>query len=199
MILQTIMFIGRSGCGKGTQADLLMKEIKSRDPERDIFYLESGQKFRDFIERNTFSSNIAKSIMDKGDLQPSFLAIWNWSHLLVDNLKDNEHLIFDGTPRKLDEAMILDTALKFYSRAKPKVIHLKVSKEWSRDRLKARGRMDDKTSESIEKRLNWFDRDVLPTIDFYRTHPDYQLLEINGEQSIEEVQANILEAIFNHD
>lgn len=195
MKLETIMFIGRSGCGKGTQSDLLMRDLAQTDPERKIFYLESGQKFREFIARGSFSSELSQAIMKKGGLQPSFLAVWNWAHLLVENLTANEHLIFDGTPRKLDEAMILDTAMKFYQRERPTVIHLKVSKDWSRARLTARGRSDDATPEAIEKRLNWFDTDVMPTIEYFRTHPDYDLLEINGEQTIEEVHAEIAKAL----
>lgn len=69
--------------------------------------------------------------MEKGGLQPEFLAVWNWSSLFVEKMQGNEHLVLDGTPRKLDEAEVLDSAMRFYGREKPFVIFLDVSKEFS--------------------------------------------------------------------
>ena len=45
---QSFIFMGRSGCGKGTQAKLLMEYLKKIDPARDIFYLETGAGVREF-------------------------------------------------------------------------------------------------------------------------------------------------------
>jgi adenylate kinase len=110
-----------------------------------------------------------------------------WSNFLLEHLTGNEHLFLDGTPRSLPEAKILDTAMKFFNRAKPFIIHIDVSREWSTARLTARGRSDDKTQEEINKRLDWFDTDVAPAFAFFDESPDYNYLKINGEQTIEEV------------
>ena len=104
---QTFIFIGRSGCGKGTQADLLQQKLREKTPETPIFYLETGERFREYIQSETYSSNLSKDVMEKGGLQPEFLAVWNWSSLFVEKMQGNEHLVLDGTPRKLDEAEVL--------------------------------------------------------------------------------------------
>ena len=60
-MLHTVIFIGRSGCGKGTQADLLKNYISSHDDkDRQILYVESGEGFRQFIRGESFSSKLSK-------------------------------------------------------------------------------------------------------------------------------------------
>ena len=61
MMPQTFIFIGRSGCGKGTQAERLKKYITEHDSEkREIFYFETGGGVRKFIGGSNFSSSLAK-------------------------------------------------------------------------------------------------------------------------------------------
>src|SRR3989344_2561940 len=142
MELRTFIFIGKSGCGKGTQAKLLIDELKKSNSEIAVQYLEAGEKFRELIARPNMTGKLAKKITDEGGLQPAFLAIHNWSHLFIENISGNEHLVLDGSPRKPDEAKILYEALKFYGRSNVSIIHVNVSNKWSLDRLLARGRGD---------------------------------------------------------
>jgi len=186
--LHTVIFIGRSGCGKGTQADLLKQRVYERDTlKRHILYVETGEKFRQFIRGNSFSSKLSKAIYESDTLQPAFLATLMWGGILLEELEDNMHLFIDGAPRSLPEAKTLDTAMNFYKRERPTVIHIKVSRKWSEERLLARGRMDDANLAKIDKRLDWFDKDVEPALEYYRTNPDYRFIEINGEQTIDQV------------
>jgi len=127
--------------------------------------------------------------------QPDFLAVWMWSHLLVEGAESNKTWIIDGTPRSLIEAQILDTAFPFYSRTKPVVVYLDVSERWSRDRMLERKRSDDLRPHDIEERLAWFQSDVLPAIHWYEQNPNYQFVRVNGEQSIEAIHADILRSI----
>lgn len=197
MDFKTFIFIGRSGCGKGTQVKLLIEYLKeSKEPEK-IFYLQTGQHFRDFIKEEGLANKKAYEIMDSGGRQPDFLAVWIWSNAFLKNVKNEEHLIVDGTPRSLNEARILDTAMKFYKREKPIIVYIDVSRQWSEERLLARGRADDLEIEDIRKRLDWFEDDVLPAVSFYRDNPDYDFIYIKGEQTIEEVNKEIMEKVFD--
>ncbi|MBP7832018.1 MAG: nucleoside monophosphate kinase [Candidatus Pacebacteria bacterium] len=189
---QTIILMGRSGCGKGTQAKLVQEYLKQIDPSREIFYLETGQQFRDFISQNTYTSNLSKKIMESGDLQPAFLAIHIWSHVFIEQMKGNENMVLDGTPRTLSEIEALDTAFKFYNRETPTVFVIDVSKEWSKTRLLERGRIDDSRVGDMEKRLEWFDTDVVPAIRHMEEAKMYKVVTINGEQSIDKVHADII-------
>ncbi len=196
MELQTIIFIGRSGCGKGTQATLLKEYIKNNDTEnREIFSLETGAKFREMIEGPSYTSNLSKKIYDSGELQPAFLAIHIRSHILIEDLKENCHIVLDGTPRTYPESIVLDSVMNFYGRSKPTVLFINVSRDWSKERLAGRARTDD-TSEGVEKRLNWFDKEVTPALNHLRDIGLYNFVEINGEQTIEDVHKEIIQKLF---
>lgn len=189
MTPQTFVFIGRSGCGKGTQAELLIKALKEKNDGNDLFYLETGQKFRDFIATPGYSHELAKVIQDKGGLQPSFLAVWIWSDILIQKVIEKQHLVIDGTPRKLGEAIIFVEAMKFFSR-KPHIIYINVSRKWSEERLSSRHRSDDEF-ELVKRRLDWFDSDVMPAVEYFSTNLDVNFLNIDGERTIEEIQKDI--------
>ena len=73
---QTFIFFGPSGSGKGTQARRLQDEIKKRDPDRNILYIETGQKFRELAENDSFTAQKMKNILETGNLAPVFLPIW---------------------------------------------------------------------------------------------------------------------------
>ena len=189
---QTFVLVGRSGSGKGTQANLLMEKIKQFGPA-DIFYLQTGQRFRDFISSPGYTTELSKGLEESGKLQPSFLAIWIWSNILIENLKMTQHLVIDGTPRKLGEAVIFIDAMKFYER-RARVINIEVSREWSKERLLGRQRSDD-VEALIDKRLDWFDLDVLPVIEYFRSCGEVDFYNINGEQTIEEVHQDIVKKL----
>jgi adenylate kinase family enzyme len=194
MNLQTIVFIGRSGCGKGTQVEQIKNFLKNNDT-REIFHLEAGDRFRHLISEKNYTSQLAKEIADKGGLQPEFLSIWAWTDKMVHNLKKDEHLMIDGTPRRLSEAKILESVFDFLNRTDVNVVYLNVSREWAIEGMKERGRDDDKELEDIIARLDWFETDVVPALDFYRAHKSHKFHEVNGEQEIGKVAKDILESI----
>jgi len=194
MTEKTFIFIGRSGCGKGTQAELLQKVLAEKSPEIQILHLETGKLFREFITGKTHTQELSRFIYDAGGLQPEFLTVHLWSDFFVANMKKNLHLIIDGTPRKLHEASVLHSAFEFYQREKPQIIFLNVSRKWSEARMLARKRMDD-NKQDIEARLDWFDADVVPAIDFYRNNAFYDFHDVDGERAIEEIHADIVKRV----
>ena len=195
----TYIFIGASGCGKGTQVSLLKEHIQKKDPETPIFYMQTGQYFREFIKGDTYAAKIAREEIDRGERAPDFLAMHLWSDVFVKNLTGNEHLILDGSPRSLNEAQNLDIAMKFFKREQPAVVYIKVSTDWSvnhlLERAKKEGRADD-SIDGIRKRVAWFEQDVLPAINYYRRDRDYDFIEIDGERTIEEVHREIIANLF---
>ncbi len=191
---QTYIFFGSSGAGKGTQAKILIDYLKEKDPERRVLYVETGQRFRDLITEASFTSQRTKEIIEKGGLLPEFLPIWIWSEYFVKHVSGDEHMVLDGLSRRVHEAPIVDSAMKFYGRENPIVISIEVSKEWAKDRLLERERGDDK-AEQIEKRLEWFEHNVLPAMEYFKNNENYKFISINGEQSIEEVSKEIMSKI----
>lgn len=194
--LRTFIFMGRSGSGKGTQAKLLIEEMKRRDDSASIFYLETGKFFREYIDKDGYSNKLAKEIVEGGGRVNSFLAIWMWTNALIANIKGNEHLVIDGSPRAIQEAQIMDTAMTFYKRTNPTIIYINTSRAWCETRLLERHRNDDLTIEHIRRKLDWFESDVEGAIWWYRNQPQYRFIEINGERAIEEIQKEIIEKVL---
>lgn len=189
---QAFIFIGRSGCGKGTQVELLRPQLEKGG--LPVLYVETGDKFREFIKEDGYSAKLSKDVHGLDTRQPDFLACYMWSTILVRDYNGDAQVIFDGTPRSETEARLLDTAIKFYKFEMVQVVHLDVSREWSQKHLLNRGRSDDATISKINTRLNWFDKDVIPAIEYLK-NSDYHYVHINGEQTVEKVHADILNAL----
>ncbi|MFA6294815.1 MAG: nucleoside monophosphate kinase [Candidatus Paceibacterota bacterium] len=196
MIPQSFIFIGRSGCGKGTQVELLIKALKEKDPARDILHIETGKELREFINGPTFTQIKSKEIYDKGGLQPEFLPVYLWIKVLSEKYTGNEHLIFDGTPRRFHEAGVLNSIFDFYNLSKPWLVNIEISSEEALKRLLARKRIDD-NEEDIKERLSWYETEVVPTLSYYDGNPKYNFLKIFGERSVEEIHKDIMERLNN--
>lgn len=194
MIPQTFIFAGPSGSGKGTQVDLLKKYLTEKSPEVPQYSSYTGDGFRNLMNGTTLASHLVKEIQNVGALQPEFLAIYLWADNLVKNVTGKEHLFIDGSPRKPAEAVVLDSAMEFYKRDPIHLIDVQVSDAETKRRLLARARHDD-TEEGIERRLAWYKTEVVPAIEHLKKQSRYQFHDINGEQTPEKVQEDIIKAI----
>jgi len=189
---KAIVFFGRSGCGKGTQVKLLMDFLKEKG--RDVLYIETGNSLRELSKGENLVGKNIQSILKDGHLIPVFIPIWIWTDFMVKNFTGKEDMILDGVCRRLEEAVALDSLFDFYKIEKPNIILMNVSKEWSYTRMMERRRTDD-TPEKIQNRLNWYEKDVLPSIEYFKNKTSYDFIEINGEQSIENVHKDIIKAL----
>ncbi len=176
---QIIILMGRSGCGKGTQAKLLQKKF-------GFDYVSSGDLVRARMERD----KKLKEVVNQGKLAPTFLISQLWTEKIKE-IKDKENLdclIIDGSPRTLVEAELMDEIFEWYEWSDIKVILLDISDEEAFNRLTKRRRFDDKV-EAIRSRLDFYKNDVQPAIDYYEKQG--RLIKVNGQQSIEEVHREI--------
>ena len=194
MTPHVFIFIGMSGCGKGTQAELLIDLLKKKDPSHEVLYVQTGQGFRDFIKGDSFTQKRTKEVINAGDLMPEFMAIHVWSDKLVENYKEGDHVILDGTPRKFHEAEVLDSVFSFYGLTKPTVIYLDIGHDEAVKRLLKRKRADD-TPASIEERIGWYEKEVVEAIKFFENNPNYLFLKINGERPVEAIFNEIVKKV----
>jgi adenylate kinase family enzyme len=191
----TCIFFGRSGSGKGTQADLLIKKLSAMDPENRVIYIETGSELRKLKTNGTYTADLIKGVIDNGKLMPASIPILCWSNLMMHEVKTGkEHMVFDGVARRADEAPILSQALEFYGRKDTAVIFLNASNPEVTGRLLKRGRHDD-TTDKIAERLKWFETDVMPSVNFFKSQTKCQYIEIDGDQSIEKVHADIVKEL----
>ncbi|MFH1626626.1 MAG: nucleoside monophosphate kinase [bacterium] len=191
--LSVYLFMGRSGCGKGTQIELFKKKLKINNNK--ILCIESGPILKNFAKGNSYTQKLTKKIVEVGGLLPESIAICRWQQYLIKNFTGKENIIFDGISRKFLEAQILDKTLKFYNIQKYKVIHINTSSSWCTEKLLARNRKDD-TKKGIEKRMKWYDTDVSQSINFFKNNKDCEFIDVNGEQTIEQVHNEIIKKVF---
>jgi len=214
-----IILLGPQGSGKGTQAKFLQKKL-------NLEYVGSGNLVRKRQRVNDFTGRKLLEVSAKrGEIIPTFLMSKLWAEKF-EKLKQKPEFngfVFDGSPRKLIEVVLVEEALDWYEWQKNvKIILISISQKESIWRLTRRrickdcGRIlpyigefrklkkcdkcggklitrIDDTVEGVKERLKWYKTDVMPVINYYKKQG--RLIKINGEQSIENVFKDILKAI----
>lgn len=191
----TVIFIGPQGSGKGTQIERLKAEFEKRDERRRVIDIQTGRRFRALAaKQETFAEDKIADSMNAGTLQPDFLVAVLWGQAMVDQLDPKSHLLIDGFPRTVAQVPDLEDAFGFFERGVVDVINLETPEAVVRERMRSRARADD-TTESIEERLRWYREDTVPVIEYYKARANTRVHNIDGTKSIDEVQAEILEAL----
>jgi adenylate kinase len=181
---QVIIFVGRSGCGKGTQAELLQKNLSGK-----TLYVGTGAYFRSVIASENLTGRLYKDAYTRGELAPDFLVTGFLANMFMNQYTGVENLIFDGVARLPQEAVALTEMFDFYQIKKIKILYIDVSPEWTLDKLMKRGRADDKDTAIKTK---WFHEQVVPVLEYFKKNPQYEFITINGEQSVADVHQEII-------
>ncbi len=195
MQTQTIIFIGPQGSGKGTQIEQLIENIKNTGTSKNIVDLQTGRRFRALAaKKEGFTENHISNTLDSGVLQPLFLSVVLWGDAMREKLDDESHLLIDGFPRTVSEAVVLESAFSFYSRDNITIINLDTPEDVVRKRMEHRTRSDD-TESSIKERLKWYREETLPVVEYYRGRENADVIDVDGTKSIDGVQQEILKAL----
>ena len=191
-----IILMASPGGGKSTQAALLKQKLEESHDE--VIHVTTGGSFREFIKGDSFLAKRAMEEQNGGGLLPEFLAIWNWTNIFVNRLKENTTVVLDGAPRKVIETDAIHNLFPFLGYKRVDVIYLEVTPNWAKNRQLYREensvekRIDASNEQEIEKRIELFYEDILPCIEIFKNDPRYHFARINGEQSIEEVHQEII-------
>lgn len=168
-----IIVLGRSGSGKGTQTDFIIRRLRRYGVER----IETGRVMRKLIQKVNPTTLIARKIMGRGGLMPAWFPAYIWLKGFIEKGIGGKHLVFDGAARRLWEAELLDEVIRWHQRPPPLVLYIDVTKKEATRRLLLRKRPDD-TPKAIQNRLRFFDRDVLPVVRYYE-HKN-RIIRVNG-------------------
>ena len=190
----TVAFFGISGSGKGTQCVLLEEYLKKSDASTGVVRPEMGDLLRDFMKSGTSLAERTGKIVNSGGLVPSFIPIYMLTGVLNKTFDGTQHLILDGTSRRVDQSRALDDMMRLWERTDLQAIVLTLSRSSAKKRLIARGRTDDATDEALNSRFTWYEEHVMPSIDELR-RLGWAVHEIDGEADIDTVQAKIRSAL----
>ncbi len=183
-----VIFIGRPGSGKGTQAKLLAARL-------DCALFSSGGHFKELIDRAGPLSERIRQDYEKGQLSPDWLAAYFFEEALID-LAHEKGIISEGFPRSLPQAELADEIFAWLGRTY-KVVHLNVSEEAAQkrqlERAKTEDRPDSDGEEKIRARFDVYRERTEPLLDFFKAKG--VLVEVNGEQTLEQITADIHTAL----
>ena len=183
-----LVLLGPPGSGKGTQAARLKETL-------GVPHISTGDLLRAEVAAGTPLGLQAKEVMARGDLVSDEILLGMLESRLGRDDVDNG-FILDGYPRNLAQAAALGELLASLGQKFDAAVQLTVDNEQIIERLagraKAEGRADD-SPESVRHRLNVYDQQTAPVIDFYRQHG--QLTVVDGVGSLDDVFTRIVEAI----
>jgi adenylate kinase len=184
-----LLMVAPPGAGKGTQAVRLARHY-------GITHLSSGELLRQEVAQGTTIGQAAAADLDRGDLVPDELVLEMLTQPALDAAGQGGYVL-DGFPRTLRQAEeAYQIAQRYEDVGLQAVIHLKVGRDELRRRLLSRahreGRKDD-DEETIDHRLDVFDRETRPLLDFYARRG--LVIDIDGEQPVDDVFADIVAAL----
>ncbi len=183
-----LVMLGAPGAGKGTQAKRIVRTF-------GVPQISTGEILRDAVKRGTPLGKKVEVFMNGGQLVPDRLIV----DLVEEKLREGGSAggyVLDGFPRTLPQAEALDSLLERLGQRLDRVVGLQVSAQAVLDRLEHRvtesgetiERADD-TPETVRKRLDVYEAQTKPLVDYYKKKGLYA--EIDGGREIEAVWGDI--------
>jgi adenylate kinase len=184
-----IVLLGAPGSGKGTQGEKLVAHY-------GIPKISTGDALRAAVKAGTELGKKAKATMDAGGLVANEIVIGIVEERLGE-ADARKGFILDGFPRNTAQAQVLDAMLlRLGQPAMDKAVHLHVSDEEIVKRLLDRavkeGREDDK-EEVIRKRIDVYNAETKPLLDYYEAQN--KLITLEGIGAVDEIYASILKVL----
>lgn len=184
-----IVLFGAPGAGKGTQAELLMKEF-------GLLHLSTGEMLREEIAKGTAAGQKAKAI-EQGNFAPDEVVIELVTSKILEN-RDSKGFVFDGFPRTTSQAGILDSILESVGSNVTMMISLEVDQKVLAERLLKRGeeenRLDDRNISIIEKRIGIYHERTEVVMDYYKQAGKFY--PVSGEGTLDEILNRIKEQVI---
>jgi adenylate kinase len=183
-----IALFGPPGAGKGTQSQLLIERY-------NLAYISTGDLLRQEIAENTELGQQVKEIIAQGSLVSDEIMVELIEKKIVQSNESNG-ILFDGFPRTLVQAYILDGLLLKLNTQLSCMLSLEVPNEELIQRLiergKSSGRSDD-TEDIIKFRLEEYQNKTSPVKGYYQEKNIY--FPINGVGPIPEISKRLDKAI----
>lgn len=184
--VRVIFVIGGPGSGKGTQCARIVDKF-------GYTHLSTGDLLRDEVQSGSPRSKELVEIMEKGQLIPTRIVLELLRVAMV-GTPNTKGFIVDGFPRELEQGKEFENEIA----ACEFVLYFECSPKTMKRRLLARGetsgRVDD-NEETIDKRLETFENQTKPVIDYYDSRNN--LKKVLAEASPDEVFTQVNDIFGN--
>lgn len=212
-----IYLMGPPGGGKGTQAQMLAEKI-------NYSRFSTGDAFREVSRQDSELGRRVKETIDNGFLAPPEMAAEIVIAAVKKRIEAGDGLIFDGTPRTVEESQIVDEFFAEQGYGKPLIMYLAVDKnemikrnsirqfclgiagdfpvvtEEDRKRCeKAGGKIGTRPDDDPTKfatRWDEFMTRTYPVVEGYRKQGIVH--EVDGMPSVEDVHAQIMKVVQSY-
>jgi len=209
-----LIIIGRQGAGKGTQCQRLSRHYV-------VPHISTGDMLRAAVREGTELGRIAKEVIDAGRLVGDEIMIGLVDERLNQDDARVRGYILDGFPRTVNQAEALDQLTE--ERPLHLVVDLDVPRELVLQRISSRRvcrdcgtnytagqgvdrstwicdvcggdvvQRDDDTPESVNRRLDIYENQTAPLLEYYRDRG--RLVTINGAGEMNDVFRRLTTAI----
>jgi adenylate kinase len=189
-MLNLILF-GPPGSGKGTQSSRIACRY-------NLVHLSSGELFRQEVKRGTQHGLQLARFMNNGLLVPDQMVITKLYRAILSNLKA-PGFVFDGFPRTIHQATILDQLLEKNGTQISIVFSMQVDEQELFNRMMERGQdsgRDDDNERTILRRLKIFQKQTQHLKEYYLKQN--KISEISGMAPVKVVSERIANVVHHY-
>lgn len=201
-----ILLIGASGSGKGTQAQILVNKY-------GFCHLSMGDVLKEQVKKGTEEGKLIDSYQKAGNLVPLEVVLKALNNK-IESEKGATGFLLDGFPRSMEQVKALKLPISLVlsfnndlDKIKDRLVNRRVCTDCNSNSHISKlidgkcpvcggavyQRTDDNEA-SIDKRLNFYRNEVIPVVNYYKEN-GYNVVDIDGDRSIEEVSRQIEQAI----
>jgi len=183
------LLIAPPGAGKGTQAARLCAHF-------GISHISTGDVFRAEVAAGSKLGLQVAEYLDRGDLVPDPPVGEVVRQRVIKAVRDTGGYLLDGFPRTVPQAEAAHGLAAVSELTAHAVLTYEVPRAVLLERLMSRGATDGRTDDSeatIRHRLDVYDRQTAPLLDYYRGLN--VLVTVDADRPVEHIAAASIEAL----